>query len=63
VFFIQMFLITLLIAIEVKMKDKNINLYFESMNKFPRLIFYTFLVFAVILLSGSQQVDFVYFQF
>ncbi len=63
VFFIQVFLITLLIAIEVRMKDKNINLYFESMNKFPRLIFYTFLVFAVILLSGSQQVDFVYFQF
>jgi D-alanyl-lipoteichoic acid acyltransferase DltB (MBOAT superfamily) len=63
VFYIQACLVILLLTIESKMKSENINCYFESMGKIPRYVFYTFLVFAVILLSGSQQIDFVYFQF
>jgi D-alanyl-lipoteichoic acid acyltransferase DltB (MBOAT superfamily) len=63
VFYIQVCLVILLLTIESKMKSENINCYFESMRKIPRYVFYTFLVFAVILLSGSQQIDFVYFQF
>jgi alginate O-acetyltransferase complex protein AlgI len=63
VFYIQIALVGILLFIEVKTKDKSIDYYFGSLKLIPRYVAYAFFVFAVILLSSPQQVDFVYFQF